>query len=93
MLSGLIHIAHQRASLGTGYASVGVDLDSLHSREIDNQAAIAYSESGGAMASATDCQGQPLALTKIKSSRDVQRRCATYDQRRVQIVCAIANQA
>jgi hypothetical protein len=71
VLSGFIHIAHQRTSFGTGYAFVGVNLDSLHSREIDHQAAIAYSESGGAMAPGTHCQRQTLALGKIKGPRNV----------------------
>jgi hypothetical protein len=89
----LIHIAHQSTSLGTGHPFLGVDLDSLHFRQVDHQAAVACSESGGAMASAAHCQGQTLALAKIKSPRDVRRACAAHNQRRVPIVCAIADQA
>src|SRR5258708_36425391 len=45
----LVHIPHQGTGIGTGHALANVDLDLVHSGQIDHEAAVAYAESSAAV--------------------------------------------
>src|SRR5256885_1100465 len=73
------------AGLRPRVPAVGVDLDRVHRREIENDAAVARAEPGAAVAAAADCELCARRASERDDARDVRGVDRAYDRDRATI--------
>src|SRR5215207_308632 len=70
-----------------------IDLEVLHLREIEHDAAVGGAVTGGTVASATDGELQPTLACERDDARDVSRVRYPHDYRRVAVIAAVEDGA
>src|SRR5581483_11397205 len=91
-----VELAPAQAGLRVREPSFGIDVDPLHLREVDDEAALADRAAGDVVAAATDRDLEPFGAPVLDRTGDVLRVPAADDHRRalvdqavVELACAL----
>ena len=77
-----VHLAPCRAALDAGGARVGVHLDAVHPRQVDDDTVLDGSETRAAVAASADRNGEVRRARELEGGRDVGDGSAAGDHRR-----------
>ena len=84
-----VKVAPRGATLDPGAPRLGIDVDRVHGRQIDKNAAVARSAARGVVAAAAHCRQQSVLAGEIDCVDDVGGAAASRDERRFLVEHAV----
>src|SRR5688500_2150200 len=88
----VVQIAPGNTALSMGCALLGIDIDALHQRQIEHNAAVAGGITGGIMTAATHSQEDIVLASEVHGGDDISRARASHNQSRLFVDHLVPNE-